>query len=195
MRRVRHASRLNSGQLERQSGSFPPSHTSIPQSPGQILRGYCWSPLVTLIPALPFCHAELRAQKPQSEHYPREIKRLGDHIRARRLDLKLLQRQVAEQIGVNGATITNWERNASTPVTRYIPAIIRFLGYDPAPPPTSLPDRLVAVRRKLGLTQREMAERVGVDPCSLRDWESGHHRPTGKSLNLIGVVLGNVNSG
>jgi transcriptional regulator with XRE-family HTH domain len=138
---------------------------------------------------LPFCHAELRAPKPQSAHYPKEINSLGDHIRGRRLDLKLLQRQVAEQIGVNGATITNWERNASTPIIRYIPAIINFLGYDPVPPPTSLPARLVAVRRKLGLTQREMAERLGVDPCSLRDWESGHHLPTAKSLNLIAQVL------
>jgi transcriptional regulator with XRE-family HTH domain len=145
--------------------------------------------LLIFIPALPFCHAELRAPKPQSEHYPKEINSLGDHIRTRRLNLKLLQKQVAEQIGVNAATITNWERNASTPVIRYMPAIVRFLGYDPLPPASSLRERLAAARRELGLTQREMAERLGVAPCTLRDWENGRHQPTEASLNLIARVL------
>jgi transcriptional regulator with XRE-family HTH domain len=99
---------------------------------------------------------------------------------------RLLQKQVAEQIGVNGATITNWERNTSTPVIRHLPAIIRFLGYDPTPPPSSLPERLTAARRKLGLTQREMARRLGVDPSTLLGWEAGDHRPTNSSLEMIG---------
>jgi len=60
----------------------------------EVLRGLCWSRLPTFIPALPFCHAELRTPKPQLEHYPKEINTLGDHIRTRRLDLKLLQREL-----------------------------------------------------------------------------------------------------
>jgi transcriptional regulator with XRE-family HTH domain len=146
---------------------------------------------LTCIPALPFRHAELRSEKPRSEHYPKEINTLGEHIRTRRLNLKLLQKQVAEQIGVNGATITNWERNASTPVTHHIPAIIRFLGYDPAPPASTLPDRLVAVRRKLGLTQRKMAKRLGIDPGTLQSWEAGDHQSTKESLETIGRFLQN----
>jgi transcriptional regulator with XRE-family HTH domain len=138
---------------------------------------------------LPFCHSQLRAAKPQSEHYPKEINSLGDHIRARRLNLKLLQRQVAEQIGVNAATITNWERNESTPVIHYIPAIVQFLGYDPLPSGDSLPERLRRARRQLGLTQRKMAERLGVDPCTLRDWEAGLHQPTRGSLVAIEPFL------
>jgi DNA-binding transcriptional regulator YiaG len=134
---------------------------------------------------LPFCHADLRAPKPRPEYYPKEINSLGDHIRTRRLDLKLLQKQVAEQIRVSGATITNWERNASAPVIRYIPAIVQFLGYNPTPPPSSLPERLVSARKELGLTQRKMAARWGVDPGTLRDWEAGRHCPTETSRNLI----------
>jgi transcriptional regulator with XRE-family HTH domain len=145
--------------------------------------------LLTFIPALPFCHSEIRAQKPKSERYPKEINSLGGHIRTRRLDLKLLQREVGDQIGVSGATITNWERNASTPVVRCMPAVIRFLGYDPLPPAESLPEWLRSARRQLGLTQRKMAERLRVDPCTLRDWENGRHQPTQTSLNLIVRVL------
>jgi DNA-binding transcriptional regulator YiaG len=150
------------------------------------LRGSCCSPWPSFIHALPFHHAELRADKPRSEHCPKEIKSLGDHIRNRRLDLKLLQKQVAEQIGVNGTTTTNWEGYAPTPMTRYIPAVIRFLGYDQTPPPSSLPERLTAARRKLGLTQREMARRPGVDPSTLQGWEAGSHMPTNSSVEMIG---------
>lgn len=71
-----------------------------------------------------------------------------------------------------------------------MPAIIRFLGYNPTPPPSSLPERLAAARRELGFTQREMAEQLGVDPGTLRDWEAGQHQPTEKSLNLIGRLFG-----
>jgi len=72
------------------------------------------------IPALPFCHAELRASKPKHAHYPKEINTLSDHILKRRLNLSLLQREVADQIGVDETTITHWERNATTPPIRYI---------------------------------------------------------------------------
>ena len=81
------------------------------------------------IPALPFCHAELRASKPKSFRYPKRLNTLGDHIRSSRLDLGLFQSRVAEHIGVDTTTIHNWEGNKSVPVIRYTPAILRFLGY------------------------------------------------------------------
>ena len=139
--------------------------------------------------ALPFCHFELRASKPSSIHYPKEINTLGDHIRKRRLDLKVLQKQVGDQIGVHEMTITSWERNATVPEVRYIPAIIQFLGYNPLPAAKSLPERLVIARRALGLSQRKMAGKLGVDPATLLGWEAGRHQPTGKSLGLIARVL------
>jgi transcriptional regulator with XRE-family HTH domain len=138
---------------------------------------------------LPFCHAELRASKPKPDHYPKEINTLGDHIRTRRLDLKLLQRQVADQIGVHEMTITGWESNATVPEVRYMPAIIQFLGYNPLPAANSLPERLATARRALGLSQRKMAGKFGVDPATLMGWEAGRHQPTEKSLNVIGRVL------
>jgi transcriptional regulator with XRE-family HTH domain len=139
--------------------------------------------------ALPFCHAEIRFPKPKSTAYPRTINTLGDHMRKHRLDLQLLQKQVADQIGVDELTVTNWERNATVPAIRHIPAIIRFLGYDPLPSSNSLPERLAAARRALGLSQRKMAEKLGVDPATIKNWEAGRHQPTGKSLDLIAGVL------
>lgn len=138
---------------------------------------------------MPFCHFELRAERCKSEKYPKQISSLGDHIRARRLDLKLLQKQIAHQIGVHEQTITGWERNATSPEIHYIPAIIQFLGYDPLPPANTLPERLATARRVFGLSQRKMAEKMGVDPTTLRGWEAERHQPTKKSLDVIGKVL------
>jgi transcriptional regulator with XRE-family HTH domain len=139
--------------------------------------------------ALPFCHFELQAPRCKPASYPKQINSLGDHIRTRRLDLKLLQKQLADQVGVHELTITNWEGNATVPEIRFMPAIIQFLGFDPLPPAESLPERLAAARRVLGLSQRKMAEKLGIDPSTLMGWEAGRHQPSGRSLNLIGRVL------
>jgi transcriptional regulator with XRE-family HTH domain len=139
--------------------------------------------------ALPFCHFELRAPRPMRGNFPSRINSLGDHIRARRLDLQLFQKQVADQIGVHETTITGWKGNATIPEVRYMPAIIQFLGYNPLPGANSLSERLNTARRSLGLSQRKMAAKLGVDPATLMGWEAGRHQPIGKSLALIGRVL------
>jgi DNA-binding transcriptional regulator YiaG len=64
-----------------------------------------------------------------------------------------------------------------------------FLGYNPVPAANSLPEPLAAARRALGLSQRKMAGKPGVDPATLMGWEAGRHQPTGKSVELIGRVL------
>jgi transcriptional regulator with XRE-family HTH domain len=73
----------------------------------------------------------LTAKRPNPSKYPKIIKSLGDHIRARRLELGMLQREVAEVLGVDTMTITNWERNRCNPSARMLPRILRFLGYSP----------------------------------------------------------------
>jgi transcriptional regulator with XRE-family HTH domain len=132
---------------------------------------------------------ELRAARRKPAKYPKQINSLGDHIRARRLDLKLLQKQVANQIGVHELTITGWESNTTVPEVRYMPAIIEFLAYDPLPAASSLPERLATARMALGLSQRKMAGKLGVDPSTLMAWEAGRHQPTDKSLDVIARVL------
>lgn len=46
---------------------------------------------------------------------------LGDHLRKQQLDLELLQRQIAEKLGVNKGTIVNWECKATTPALHVVP--------------------------------------------------------------------------
>ena len=70
-----------------------------------------------------------------------------------------------------------------------MPAIIQFLGYNPLPTASSLPERLATARRALGLSQRKMAVKLGVDPATLMGWEAGRHQPNEKRLDLIGRIL------
>jgi transcriptional regulator with XRE-family HTH domain len=110
---------------------------------------------------------------------PEKLETIGDHLLRRRLALKLLQREVGEILGVDKTSIYNWERNYSQPRLEYMPAIIRFLGYNPQPPPSGWGERLVQGRKALGLSQREAATRIGVDMSTLARWERGEREPNG----------------
>jgi hypothetical protein len=46
---------------------------------------------------LPFCKIVLKAKKPASALYPKKLNTLGDHLRRKRLDLKLFQKEVARK--------------------------------------------------------------------------------------------------
>jgi site-specific DNA recombinase len=62
---------------------------------------------------------------------PEELHTLGDHLRRRRLSLKLAQGQAAGQLGVARVSLFNWEHDRQQPGVESMPAILRFLGYDP----------------------------------------------------------------
>lgn len=115
---------------------------------------------------------------------PEELSTIGDHLRRRRLVLKLLQRQVAEQLGVDKATVYNWENDRSRPGFEYMPAVIRFLGYNPFPPASGWAERLIQARTVQGISQEEAARRVGVDPSTLARWERGEKEPAGRYLSM-----------
>jgi transcriptional regulator with XRE-family HTH domain len=86
---------------------------------------------------------------------PTELQTIGDHIRRRRLGLKLLQKDVAEQLDVDKTSVFNWESNTSNPEFRYMPAIIRFLGYNPLPAADGLGERLIRYRTSLGSRRKK----------------------------------------
>jgi transcriptional regulator with XRE-family HTH domain len=128
---------------------------------------------------------ELKTQKPLSPAYPKELKTFGDHIRKRRLDLRLLQSDVAEKLGVTESCIWNWENNATSPTFPHWPALVEFLGYNPLPQPPTLAERLVQDRKIRGLSQEEMARRLGVDPSTLARWERGARVPPSRFLKQV----------
>ena len=98
---------------------------------------------------------------------------MGEHLKKRRLELKLTQKEAAVELGVNSWTILNWEKSHTEPPIATIPAIVRFLGYDPFPEPKTLPEHLLAKRRTMGWSTEQAARKIGVDPGSWSKWERG----------------------
>lgn len=140
---------------------------------------------------MPFCHVTLSATKTKDRAYPATLETIGDHLRKRRLDLGLLQKEVAKEIGVTACTIQYWETNRVPPALRFRLRIAEFLGYDAYDQSTteSMHQRLRAHRERLGLSRKKLAALLGTDPSNLGGWETGKHRPTKKSLAIIDNFL------
>jgi transcriptional regulator with XRE-family HTH domain len=117
---------------------------------------------------LPFCHVTLCGKKPKNPAYPKEIVTLGDHIRQKRLESGLLQKEVGKLIGVDKVSIQYWETNRVNPSIKYIPKINEFLGYVPYDGKAeTLPEKLQLYRQLMGLSRKELAEIAGIDVSTM----------------------------
>jgi len=94
------------------------------------------------------------------------------------------------RLGADEASVWNWEKNRSSPALRFIPRIIEFLGYAPDDTkPHSLGQRIVIHRRLRGLTQKELARRLGADPSTIAGWERDEHQPMRRLLQRLNEAL------
>ena len=59
--------------------------------------------------------------------YPEVPATFGDHLRKRRHERGLLQKDAAASMGVNTWTLGNWEKGYTKPALRFWPKIIDFL--------------------------------------------------------------------
>jgi transcriptional regulator with XRE-family HTH domain len=133
----------------------------------------------------------LKANKPvHREKYPYECRTWGDWVRTRRIDLRLTKAQLSVNLHVDDTTIYLWEKNKIQPSPSQIPKIIEFLGHDPLKKRTEkLGDKIREYRRVHGLTQRKLAEQLGIDKTTVGYLERGEHQPTKNLLEKIKSVL------
>ena len=97
--------------------------------------------------------------------------------------MKLTKRQLSLKLNVSDLTIYLWEKNRVEPSLAQIPKIIEFLGRDPFEKKTeNLGEKLREYRRIHGLTQKKLAERLGVDETTVAGWERGKHQPAKQLL-------------
>ena len=101
---------------------------------------------------------------------------MGEHLKKARLDRGMQQKEAAPEIGCDPASLLYWEKGRAAPEVRFWPAILRYLGYDPRPAPEGFGGRLRAAREAEGLSERELARRLGLDPGTLAAWERGKVR-------------------
>lgn len=132
---------------------------------------------------MPFCQLKLRAKKPRPG-YPAEPRTLGEQLKKWRLDRGLRQVELARLLGVDEMTVVYWERGKHRPRVSHLPGIHRLIGAPPADVGGSLAERLIALRRRMGWSQEELARRLGVDPESVARWERGTI-PSRKYFELI----------
>jgi hypothetical protein len=85
--------------------------------------------------------------------------------------------------------MANWESTKSSPQVPNMPAIIDFLGYNPLPPANGISEELVRQRTSPGLSQREAAARMEVDPTTLARLEPGEKEPWGKFVDRVRTFL------
>jgi transcriptional regulator with XRE-family HTH domain len=121
---------------------------------------------------LPFASVSRKCRKPKETDFGPQT--IGEHVKKRRLQLKLTQKAVARLLGVTQFSVINWERGDFQPRrARTLARIIAFLGYDPLPPGVTIPERLREKRRQLGWGQQELAQHLAVDRCTVASWEAG----------------------
>jgi len=113
----------------------------------------------------------------RAKAYPERPKTLDEHLLKRRCESGFTQQQISFQLLVKVDTYCLWENGRSKPLARHFPAIFRFLGYDPLPPPTTLGGHLERKRLLLGLTYRAAARLAGVEEGTFRRWTTGEWKP------------------
>ncbi len=47
---------------------------------------------------------------------------------------------------------------------------------------------ILTLRRHLGLTQRQLAERLGTRQQTISEWETGMYKPRGASSTLLSII-------
>ena len=106
------------------------------------------------------------------------------------MDLGLLQKEVAQQLGVDTNSVTNWEKGHTSASLHLIPRIIEFLGYTPFfGEGEGFVQQIVEKRRALRVRQEDLARQLCIDPSTLARWEQGKGRPLKKHLHRLNEFL------
>ncbi|SFT05980.1 helix-turn-helix domain-containing protein [Mucilaginibacter polytrichastri] len=122
--------------------------------------------------------------------YPRNPITIGEHIRKKRIELKLLQSDVARIFQISSDCVTYWENNRSIPQINYFPQIVDFLEYCPLEfDKKSLSGRLKAYRWINGLSYKKLGKLLEVDGSTVAAWEKGGNIPTIKKQKKIEMLL------
>ena len=123
--------------------------------------------------SLPFCDLSFKAPKRCPEGYPDQLLTVGDHVRKKRLDSGISRCELIALMGIAPMTLTGWEQYGRQPWPKQWAKIISFLGYEPFAEPTTTAEKLVAIRRRLGISRKTLAKCLGVGPRVVSRWEAG----------------------
>jgi DNA-binding transcriptional regulator YiaG len=123
----------------------------------------------------------------------------GAEVKRLRRGLDLTQTALAKLIGVSPAAVTAWETGKTMP-SRESRQVLGELAEKPrtqvdeelsrsglvAPPEATLSgDQIRELRRKAGMSQRDLARKLGVSVNSVCNWETGRTEPRRGSIRKL----------
>jgi transcriptional regulator with XRE-family HTH domain len=115
---------------------------------------------------------------------------IGEKLKNKRLELGLLQKDVASIIGVCEDSITLWENNRNEPSIIHYPKLIHFLGYVPFNVDTSTLGGQIKLYRYLhGLSQEDLAYKLNINESTVFRYEKNKHKPLPGTLRKFEQVL------
>lgn len=139
---------------------------------------------------MPFSTTNTNVCKPIENKLLENPVTIGDKLKNRRLELGILQKDVAKLIGICEDSITNWENNRSEPYVKHYPKIIQFLGYVPFEvDDTTLGGKIRLYRYLNGLSQEGLAIQLGINESTVFQYEKNKHMPSIKTLKIIESLL------
>ncbi len=108
-----------------------------------------------------------------------------------RLDLGLLQRDVAARLDVDVTFVMGWELGSHEPLTRHIPRIIEFLGYVPEElfPCNTTGQGIKRYRLLQGMTRKQLAKKLGMDEATLHRLEAGAGEHSANTISKISALV------
>ncbi len=112
---------------------------------------------------------------------------VSEHLYNRQMELGISQNEMARRIGVKPENIIYWAKSKTTPMIKFIPKIIAFLGYNPFPvDDKSIGGQIKRYRMEKGLNFRKLAKVTGNDPGTLARWEQNITAPsTWETMRLV----------
>jgi len=112
-------------------------------------------------------------------------------LRKLRLSRGLSQKEVADAIGVSQNAVSQWESGNRTPTLDLIIQLADLLKCttDDLLDKQAEPNNLLKLRKKKGVTQKEVAEAIGITPVQYGYMESGKRNITPKNLMLLATYF------
>jgi len=137
---------------------------------------------------------EKTVAKPKPLNYPHEPRTLGEHIKRKRIDRRMSQAAVAQQLEVSEDCVCYWEQNRNHPRLYQYPAIIAFLGYYPFDHETeSFGGKVRKYKYEHGLNNEKLAKLLRVDEGTVANWERNKRLPLKRSMkNVLSVMSKNT---
>ncbi len=118
-------------------------------------------------------------------------------ITSRRLQLNLSQKDLAQKIGVATSVVSQWETGQTKPSKTTLKRVFEVLGHTAdgetiLEPEASVKTLLLTARRRLGLTQKDFADKLKVSQAAISVWEKGRSEPRPRTKKLLLKTLARI---